>query len=86
MTQETLNNNIINLKCKAGNLAASWSDKVRLGKWCDEQECALMLVDWGIDILCDYDPNSEHNCFTEDQMCELITKLNKTITFKCNCC
>jgi len=54
LTQETLNNHIIDIRCKAGNLAASWSNKVKLGKWCDEQECALVLADWGLDILCSH--------------------------------
>jgi len=54
LTQETLNNHILDIQCKAGNLAASWSNKVKLGKWCDEQECALVLADWGLDILCNH--------------------------------
>lgn len=59
MTQEQLNNHIIDIRCKAGTLAASWSDKVRLGKWCDEQECALILADWALDILCNHIPCEE---------------------------
>jgi len=86
LTQEILNNNIINLKCKAGNLAASWSDKVRLGKWCDEQECALILTDWAIDVLCSYEVGVEEQCFTEEDICRIINKLNKVINFKCDCC
>lgn len=54
MLQECLNTHIVNIKCKAASLAASWSDKVKLGKWCDEQEQALIFADWALDILCSH--------------------------------
>ncbi len=54
MTIECIDKHILSLRCKAAELASKWQDKIKTGKWCDEQECALILSDWGLDILCRY--------------------------------
>lgn len=54
MTQQDLTNNLLDIQCKAASLASKWSNKVKLGKWCDEQECAIILADWALDILCNH--------------------------------
>lgn len=88
MTQQELNNMILSIRCKAASLASRWSDKVKLGKWCEEQECALILADWASDIMCRYDVDipDEDNCFTEAQLCEIYHKTKEILNFKCDCC
>jgi hypothetical protein len=55
MTQEELFDDVLSIQCTAATLAAKWAHKVKLGKWCPEQECALMLADWALDILCNHE-------------------------------
>jgi len=55
MTQEELFDDVLSIQCTAATLAARWAHKVKLGKWCPEQECALMLTDWALDILCNHE-------------------------------
>ncbi len=100
MTVECVDKNILSLRCKAAELASKWQDKVKTGKWCDEQECALILSDWGLDILCRYKKALEETpsqnsificsgayfCFTEEEICKIINNLHRVLTFKCNCC
>ena len=54
MTQEELFDDVLSIQCTAATLAAKWAHKVKLGKWCPEQECALMLTDWALEILCNH--------------------------------
>jgi hypothetical protein len=54
MTQEELFDQVLSLQCSAATLAAKWSNKVKLGKWCPEQECALILTDWALEVLCNH--------------------------------
>jgi len=54
MTQEELFDDVLSIQCSAATLAAKWAYKVKLGKWCPEQECAVVLTDWALDILCNH--------------------------------
>jgi hypothetical protein len=86
MTQQEVYNMILTIRCAAADLASRRADKVRLGKWCEEQECALVLADWASDVLCGFDLSYRNNCLTESEVCRIFQKAMKVLDFKCNCC
>jgi|SRR5690606_25176505 len=52
MEKDCLKNHILNIQCKYVKLTEKWIDFVKLGKPCPDLECNLLLLDWGLDVLC----------------------------------
>lgn len=85
MTQQELNNLIINFKCKQADLSYKYANNISGGKINDCLKNKLKLSVILLDMISCYDAdNLDENCLSESQLEIIINKL-KEILGGCNC-
>lgn len=85
LTQQCINNYVANFACRINLLSDKYESALDTGSECSQNLLFQIQVAIALNtILCGIILETE-SCLTEEQICELIDKLEYTLKNPCNC-